>query len=463
MDFIFYDIIFLVVFVLFVGIFLYKRRGKIQKEGLLLLYRTEWGIKLIKKTGEKYKKTLKVLSYFSIIIGYFLMALSLILIWKIFWMYITRSPIVTQLKIPPIMPIIPYIDKIIPGFPSFYFTYFIVILAVIAITHEFSHGIFSAYNKVRIKKTGFGFFPYFFPVFLAAFVEPDEKQMQKKKIFPQMAILSAGTFANLLTGILLFLILILTFSYTFAPSGVFFDEYSYDLISVSSITMMNNISLENPSAEEVLALSLNNSLDSIEANNIDYVKIGGLSEDKEIAKVYHNSPALMNGLAGTIQKADGIKIKDLETLKDILRNKKVGEKILLETNEGEYEIELQPNPFNSSQAWLGIYFLGSQAIIENHKTIIPFIGDSNVFYKSKFNFALFLQNLLEWTILISLSVAIINMLPVGIFDGGRFFYLTVLAITKKEKFAKKAFAFVTYLFLFILLLTMISWLLNLFF
>jgi len=61
-------------------------------------------------------------------------------------------------------------------------------------------------------------------------------------------------------------------------------------------------------------------------------------------------------------------------------------------------------------------------------------------------------------VIISISVALINMLPVGIFDGGRFFYLTVLGITKSENIAKRAFAFSTYLFLFILLILMVTWL-----
>jgi membrane-associated protease RseP (regulator of RpoE activity) len=54
------------------------------------------------------------------------------------------------------------------------------------------------------------------------------------------------------------------------------------------------------------------------------------------------------------------------------------------------------------------------------------------------------------------------MLPVGIFDGGRFFYLAVLAITKSEKKAKKAFSLMTGLFLLLLALTMIFWGINLF-
>ena len=70
---------------------------------------------------------------------------------------------------------------------------------------------------------------------------------------------------------------------------------------------------------------------------------------------------------------------------------------------------------------------------------------------------IFIYNLLWWLVIINISVALINMLPMGIFDGGRFFYVTVWGITKNEKFAKRAFAFTTYFFLFILVLLMVFW------
>ena len=74
MSFIKYDIALLVLFVLFVSIFLYRKKKNLKKEGLLFLYKTKWGIKLIDKTAKRFPKTLKVLSHISIGIGYFLMA-----------------------------------------------------------------------------------------------------------------------------------------------------------------------------------------------------------------------------------------------------------------------------------------------------------------------------------------------------------------------------------------------------
>jgi membrane-associated protease RseP (regulator of RpoE activity) len=55
------------------------------------------------------------------------------------------------------------------------------------------------------------------------------------------------------------------------------------------------------------------------------------------------------------------------------------------------------------------------------------------------------------------------MLPMGVFDGGRFFYLSVIALTGNERLARKSFKFLTMLFLFILFAIMAIWVWGLFF
>ena len=52
------------------------------------------------------------------------------------------------------------------------------------------------------------------------------------------------------------------------------------------------------------------------------------------------------------------------------------------------------------------------------------------------------------------------MLPLGIFDGGRVFYLTMLGVTKSENFAKKAYIFMTYLLIFVFLFITYLWFIN---
>jgi len=256
-SFLVYDIIFLVLFAIFLSIFLYTRKKNIKREGLLLLYKASWGIKLINYIGGKYKRTLGFLSYISIGLGYVLMVGMFYLTYTIVKIYIFNPNIVRAIKVPPIIPLVPYLPQVfsLDFLPPFFFTYWIVILAVIAITHEMAHGIFAAHNKIDVKATGFGFFPFFLPIFLAAFVELDEKKMAKEKKFKQMAILSAGTFANVLTAILFFGVIWIFFSLAFSASGVVFDSYATSTVVLAGISSVNNVPINGADYNKVLALT----------------------------------------------------------------------------------------------------------------------------------------------------------------------------------------------------------------
>ena len=132
-SFFYYDLTFLIIFTLGVIFFLYKRRKNLQREGLMYLYRTQVGIKFINYIGNKYKKTLKALSYVIVVCGYFLMGSMLYLLGQIAYIYLRSPDIVRAIKIPPLMPLIPYLPSLfkIDFLPPFYFTYWIIAIAVI--------------------------------------------------------------------------------------------------------------------------------------------------------------------------------------------------------------------------------------------------------------------------------------------------------------------------------------------
>jgi len=468
MSFIIYDIMLLVLFAIFISIFLYRGKKNLKKEGLLLLYKTSWGIKLINYVGKNFKKSLKFLSYVGICVGYFLMAGVIYLFWILIRTYVSRPDIVTAIKIPPIMPLIPYLPQLfsLDFLPPFYFTYWIVILAVVAITHEFAHGIFAAYNKIKIKRTGFGFFPFFLPVFLAAFVELDEKIMKKKTKFAQMAVLAAGTFANVLTAILFFGVMWLFFSLAFAPAGVVFDSYPYSAVSVAGITMVNNIQLDNPSVEGILDLMNEEGFNEIKTEEGNYLATKSLLEEQEgdVIVLFDSAPAIKADLEGVITEINGVEVKNIDELGEEVSKYSVGDEIVIKTkikdSYSEYELILEKGPTGSP--WIGIGFIpmDDSRLIGKIVKIISSFKEEHVYYEPIFNAAEFIYNLLWWLVLICISVALINMLPVGIFDGGRFFYLTVLGITRSEKKAKKAFKFVTWFFLLFLLVLMFFWALS---
>lgn len=468
MNFVIYDVVLLILFVIFISLFLYRNRRNLKREGWLYLYKAKWGMRLLERFEKKYQKTLKFLSYVSITIGYLLMVGMLYLFGKIIYLYIAYPSVVRAIKVPPITPLIPYLPQAfkLDFLPPFYFTYWIIVLAVIAITHEFAHGIFMKRYGIKIKSTGFGFFPFFLPVFLAAFVEQDEKSMNKSKRFDQMAVLSAGTFANVLTAILFFIIMFLFFTLAFAPSGVEFNTYSYSFVAIPAISFVNGIGVEEMTYDNLVGM-MNPELNEIKTDAKSYVITKDIlkqqGSDKGIVALYDDAPAIRVGLEGAIIEIDGVKITGWENFGEEILKYSPGDNITLKTKVGEetqeYEITLGKNPNDAEKPWLGIGFAEQKrsGVIGKVVEVLSSFKKPQIYYEPKFEFAEFIYDFLWWLILISISVALVNMLPMGIFDGGRFFYLTILGLTKSKEKAEKWFKGVTRFLLFLVLVLMFFW------
>ncbi len=461
-----YDLSFLIIFGLAVAWFLYKRKQKLTKDGWMYLYKTSVGLKVIDYLGTKNKKLLKFLSYIIVVMGYFLMV---IMIWLMYGMVkIFMNPAFVQaIKIPPLMPLIPYLPGIfqVTWLPPFYFTYWIIAIALIAIFHEGAHGIFARFNNVKIKSTGFGFLG----PFLAFFVEQDDKQMQKKKIFPQLTILGAGVFANVLLGIIFFFIMAGFFSVAYAPAGVTFNTYAYTIAPLNQLSstnliittpLGNNYSKVNYLNESYLLSeeSLNNSL---------------LSKNTQVI-IYPIEPAIINDLRGTIIKIDNQTIRQSSDIDSILKTLNPGQNISIKTKYTnnsstqvlEFNFTLGKDYTNSSRAIMGIGTVQykSSGVRGFLTKMFYSFRDPSINYEPKANpeFTLFIYNLFWWIVLINFSVALTNMLPMGIFDGGRFFYLTILAVTRKEKIAQLTFKWTTRILLLIFLALMLLWVWGMF-
>ena len=75
MDFIFYDIAFLIAFCIAVSLFLYKNKKNLEIESkIIFLYKTKMGLDTINNVGKKYPRFLNFLSDIVIITGYLMMA-----------------------------------------------------------------------------------------------------------------------------------------------------------------------------------------------------------------------------------------------------------------------------------------------------------------------------------------------------------------------------------------------------
>ena len=108
MNFYIFDICFLILFVIGVVFLLVKNKRHTQRDGIIFMYRTQFGVKLMEKIDKKYHKIIGVLRYVIISIGFILMLAMISLLIQSLWVYISNPTITDQIKAPPIAPLIPY-------------------------------------------------------------------------------------------------------------------------------------------------------------------------------------------------------------------------------------------------------------------------------------------------------------------------------------------------------------------
>ena len=69
-----YDLTFLALFCIFVIWFLMKNKKIVSRQGIIFMFRTQYGIKAIKWFSDKFSKSLHFLKYLIVAIGAILMA-----------------------------------------------------------------------------------------------------------------------------------------------------------------------------------------------------------------------------------------------------------------------------------------------------------------------------------------------------------------------------------------------------
>jgi len=469
-SFVVYDLIFLVLFTIVVIFLLHRDRKNLKRHGWIFLYHSKFGLRFIDWVAKTFSRVLKPLQYLVITSGYILMAFIVWMVGFSVWRYVT-SPIPQQLvNVPPIAPLIPYFPRLFgldSFFPPLFFTYFLIALAIVAVSHEFSHGIFARLNKIKVKTTGLAFLGPFF----GAFVEPDEKQMAKGSKFSQLAILAAGTFANVIMTLLFLLILWGFFVVSFVPMGVNFNTYAQSVVSVDGIESIDGILTTGlDDLESLPEIEEGEFREIVVANEVFLVPDSSLqrvSESEAVQMiVFDDAPAVRLRLESPILSIDGERITSREDLQQTLGRYNPGDTIEIVSLDGDenritQSLELIENPNDVNRGYLGVGFIeGRKGFVGSLFTLIQEIRDPLIYYETTWNgdFAQFIYDLIWWIIVINILVALFNMLPVSMLDGGRFFYLTIWGITGNEKIGRKAFGFMTWLILALLLIMMIRWL-----
>ncbi len=444
-----YDIAFMILFMLGIAFLLVKNKKRVTREGVMFMFRTKWGEKSMKRFDDKHHKLLGNLRYVIIAVGFVLMILMMMMLIQSAWVYVSQPEISEIIKAPPIAPLIPYFPELFGMeslFPPFYFAYFLIAITIVGLVHEFSHGIFMRYSKTKIKSTGIVFLG---PI-PGAFVEQDDDSFQKKSRVNQMSVLGAGVFANLLTAILFYLLYMGFFAMSFSASGYVFSSYSGNLINVSNYEINqigNNLVLSNGELEYFLDVNI-------------LAQLG----NSEIVYAYDNTPAFQNRLTGVINGIDDVKISDQSDLAEALSRYKPNDKVVVSTQTDSFNIVLGEHPENESRAYLGVVNFGnSQTGMKKFLATLMGFRDSSTYYETRWNsdFVEFIYHLLWWIMIINILVALFNMLPWGILDGGRFLTLGIGKFTS-EKVAKGISKFVGRFILMLFALMMAFWVIRLF-
>ncbi len=193
---------------------------------------------------------------------------------------------------------------------------------------------------------------------IGAFVDPDMKKIAKLKLISKLRIYAAGSFGNFIVGLLVI--------------GLFYF--------------------------------------SLHATNLFIEPVGVKFESTT-----PDTPASKVGLKGIIIGIDDIKIEDRADLENTLKSIEPGTSVKILTTEGEFELTTIESPFVSNMSYLGI-----ENVREAYKYSFGPFTDS---YVSDYliNSIIVWYNLLSWLFMLSVGVAIVNLLPMKPLDGGYIF------------------------------------------
>jgi len=392
---VFLDIILAVIFILLISYFLYRNRKSVKLEKILFpvlyafLYRGKFGINWMEKKSKKHKESLKLFGYISIGFGFIGMIAAIFLILFVAFQLIFKP------RTASVAPFLPFVDVPILGYISF--SHWIITIFVIVLIHEAAHGLVALAHGLKIKSTGFGVFAIFAPLLPAAFVEPDEKKIEKQPDVVQYSIFAAGPISNFVLMIPLLLILLFIIN-PIESQITNHNGFTFDVIQNSDYPAYTQ-GINNG--------TIFNSLNGIKVISVDefYIELQGSGPNQNIVLAYYD---------------------DFE-----------------EPPIYSYELTLIENPDNSRVGFLGV--IGLRNSVEIKQFALPFAP-----------FFSWFKGLIMLMFDITFSLGLINLFPASITDGGRMFNLALSRISQNKKLNKIIVSSFAIFFLVIIFFALIT-------
>jgi membrane-associated protease RseP (regulator of RpoE activity) len=286
----FYDHRYVLVVYAAIILLIYVNRKKFDMHGIIALYRTKIGLRLMDSWAEKYREIIKLLGYIGIGASYIgLVVISVVLLKNLGDLFFTVgaqsavSPVLPGIKIPGTAVQIPLVSGWLALF-------------VVIVVHEFAHGVVARAHKLKVKSSGI----FFLGPIMGAFVEPDEKELAKVDDVKQYSVLAAGPFSNmLLAGAVVMLLM-------------------FVITPVQGLLVHSN------------GVTMETVLDDFPAY----------------------SSGIKAGMVVT--SVNGVSVKNVNDFIDALQDVKAGEMISMVANTKEFVVKTTTNPKDGKSAYLGI-------------------------------------------------------------------------------------------------------------
>ena len=420
-------IFFAIIVIYAVIVYVLHKKGVLKKHnislyGPALMWRTEKGIQFLKNRA-KHERTWKMYGNASIVFCFVTMVLMTALIVWTAWIVFGFTPAQrSALPGPEVALVLPGINPILP---LEYLGFVLLGLVIAIVVHEFSHGILTLVDKLKVKSLGI----LYLIVPIGAFCEPDDEEMKKAKILPRARIYAAGPTANfvvVLVSILLFSFVFMPAVQPAAPGAVVFmvdKDSPAEHIGLQPgviITSFNGTVLQNGS-DYFYALNQTFANESITVtymkNSVSYTS--QVTLDDKYVEFAKRSTEYVNNVS---YKGKGY----------------IGIQSLLRDSVFKEYLGILKNPFAGfPQSFLSFYSLPILGYFAGYNPIAaPFIDSYKITGPlealSPSMFWMFVSAL-YWIFWLNLAVSLFNVLPMVPLDGGFLFNDGVRALVMKIK------------------------------
>ncbi len=192
-----------IAFFIVVGILVYVDRKNIEFKSILIMRRTERGIRLIDSIARSAPRFWNFVGFLSVPVAVLLMIVGLVIL-----LFSSAAVLSGEQSGPGVAVILPSLSSEqgvgLGGFAFFLPLWFwLILITILLVPHEVFHGIIARAVKIPLKSVGL----LLLLIFPGAFVEPDEKKLAKAKRMDRLKVYSAGAFANILTAAVIFIVL----------------------------------------------------------------------------------------------------------------------------------------------------------------------------------------------------------------------------------------------------------------